>query len=676
MSLEYKYIKVGQNNLYYCETGKGEITIFLLGWLSNIDKFPIEKLISKHENSLDSNRYIFLHLSNHYKSSISKTAYSVDDYTNELKSFLQKLNIKKVNIVAHSAGGRYAINFALKYPKMVNKLVLVAAAGASNKKASKTQISRAKYYFHKFEDITEDQENILKNTFSKVFGTSYKNNLHRINNQTLIIWGTNDKTVPYKRHKTFKSKIKNSIFYPIKNKGHMIIKDQTTFSYIVNFITEDKKVTDTLIKLGKQVDIPKHIKNYQYNYLRVNPSYKARNLAILFVKKDKLKNIEKDYLNLASSLEKLCQYMLKTNDKKLKEKMSLSGVNFSKLKNKNTKSLYNYARIDSILCTKGTSILEFNARRPQMFEDVDWFNNYFNLFGIKKNKESLTKEIIHSINYQCDVNKISPKNIMLISDFEKKSGFSFYSQLKKYYSNSNIFEYNTKPARKLLDKSKLINNKLTINKNTIDLIIIQSLGIGKNSFFYNNGKIVNQNVRKAYFTNNLEISSPLTSSVIGRKQSLYLLQQKNIQEKIGLTKSEVESVNKIPKSKDLTNLSQISKDYLVKIQGVGSGKGVYYYDQINSKVKNEISNMLVGHASKVLLQKKVELTPVKIYSLKTLKPIYAAVSLEPFLVSKNEQTKIVDYTIRAIPQKYVKENSKFNPVYNKPHIWFGGVVGY
>lgn len=676
MNLDYKYIKIGKNNLYHGEVGKGEVTIFLLGWLSNIDNFPIKKLLQPHKQVLNNNRFIFLHLSNQYKSSISTSAYNVDDYTTELKNFLQILGIKKVNIVAHSAGGRYAINFALKYPKMVNKLVFVAAAGAASKKAKQHQIARAKYYFHKFEDITKEQESILKSTFSNVFGTSFKNNLHKITNQTLIIWGTNDKTVPYKRHKTFKSKIKNSLFYPIKNKGHMVIKDENTFNYIVNFITEDKKVIENLIRLSKQVEVPKHIQNYKYNYLRVNPSYKARNLGVVFIKKDNLNKIEQDYLNLSSSLEKLCKYMLKTNNKKLKEKMSLSGVNFYKLKNKSTKSLYNYARIDSILSENKTSILEFNARRPQMFEDVDWFNTYFNLYKIKQNAPHLTQQVIESINYHCKVNKINPKNIMLISDFEKKSRFSFYNQLKKYYKNSNIFEYNTKPARVLIDKSKLVEGKLVVDKNSIDLIIVQSLGTGKNSFFYNNGKIVNKNVRKAYFTNNLEISSPLTSSVIGRKQSLYLLQQNKIQKIIGLSKSEIESVNKIPKSKDLTDLNQISKDYLVKIQGVGSGKGVYYFDQINNKVKQEIKNMLKDNANKVLLQKKVELSPVKIYSLKTLKPIYAAVSLEPFLVNKNGETKIVDYTIRAIPKKYIKNTTKFNPVYNKPNIWFGGVVEY
>lgn len=678
MNTEYRYAKFNSSNLYYAQIGNGKnTTVFVLGWLSNVDTFPIKDLTSEYKDKLKDNKLVFVHLSNHYKSSFSDKKYDVDLYTEELKDFCNALKFKKINLVAHSAGGRYAINFASKYGYLVNKLVLVSPAGLSSKKANVTQLNKVRGYFHKFSNLSAKQEQILKETFLNVYGTNLTSKLSSIRCQTLVIWGTNDKTTPYRRSTILTKSIKNCLFYPIKNKDHMIIRDKTSFSYILNFIDESPKVINSLIKLSKEKELSKELKRYKYNYLRINPTYKARKLFALFINKNKLKHVGEEYLQIESALNKLCRYMLKSNNQGYKGTLNLQGINFNKLNSRGNYPLYNYSRIDSIFDGATCKIVEFNARRPQMFEDVDWFNEYFQSFTfLNKPKHNLTDKIIESIKTQFKDKNSSPENIILISDFNKKSSFSFYSRLKNAFKTAAIQKLTTKSAAEKISESLLINNNLIIEQKKVDLIIVQSLGSLKNSFFYSNGKIVNTNVRKAYYKNNLQISSPLTSSVFGRKQSLELLENKEMQQILNLSKNEITAINRLPKTKELKNVKVLSKKYVVKIQGLGGGTGVYFYKDIGAYEKKLFTRLVKKKKNNILLQEKIDLVPIKVYSLKTLKPFFAALSLEPFIVNTKGKPEVVDYTSRAVPQRWIKDNTKFNPVFNEPNIWFGGVIPY
>lgn len=50
--------------------------------------------------------------------------YTYNDWSNDLYLILNQLNINKINICGYSMGGRLALHFSIKYPHMVNKLIL------------------------------------------------------------------------------------------------------------------------------------------------------------------------------------------------------------------------------------------------------------------------------------------------------------------------------------------------------------------------------------------------------------------------------------------------------------------------------------------------------------------------------------------------------------------------
>lgn len=61
------------------------------------------------------------------RSTDKKAAFSFEESSKDLKKICSKLKLKKVNLLGHSFGGMVAIQFAKKYPKKVQNLILIGA---------------------------------------------------------------------------------------------------------------------------------------------------------------------------------------------------------------------------------------------------------------------------------------------------------------------------------------------------------------------------------------------------------------------------------------------------------------------------------------------------------------------------------------------------------------------
>ena len=53
---------------------------------------------------------------------------SIEEISDWVVGLINKLDLKKVNFIGHSQGCLIGIDFASKYPKLINKLVLVAGS--------------------------------------------------------------------------------------------------------------------------------------------------------------------------------------------------------------------------------------------------------------------------------------------------------------------------------------------------------------------------------------------------------------------------------------------------------------------------------------------------------------------------------------------------------------------
>lgn len=109
----------------YTDTGKGdEVILFIHGLASYIPAW--KKNISELQHDY---RCIAIDLPGYGRSSKGNYAGSMSFYAECVKLFCEKTAISKVHIAGHSMGGQIAMVTALKYPELVDKLILIAPAG-------------------------------------------------------------------------------------------------------------------------------------------------------------------------------------------------------------------------------------------------------------------------------------------------------------------------------------------------------------------------------------------------------------------------------------------------------------------------------------------------------------------------------------------------------------------
>ena len=108
--------------LYYQEKGTGEPLILLHGngEDSSYFKNQIDYFAKKY-------RVIAVDTRGHGKSPRGNKPFRLETFADDLKSFLDENNLKRVNLLGFSDGGNIAIIFTLKYPDYVNKLAVNGA---------------------------------------------------------------------------------------------------------------------------------------------------------------------------------------------------------------------------------------------------------------------------------------------------------------------------------------------------------------------------------------------------------------------------------------------------------------------------------------------------------------------------------------------------------------------
>ncbi len=210
------------NNLkiYYEDYGikNAEPILFLHGWEgSHLSfKYFADKLS-------EAKRCINLDFPPFNNSSMPTEPLTIDDYSNMVYELLKFLKVEKVNIVAHSFGGRVAINLATK-TSVVKKLLLTGCAGIKKKSFKKffrifkykflKFLSKIKLYSNKKLERYGSEEykrlnSVMKQTFVNVVNYNQTKLLKKISVSTLLVWGTKDKETPFCFTKIFKKHIKD-----------------------------------------------------------------------------------------------------------------------------------------------------------------------------------------------------------------------------------------------------------------------------------------------------------------------------------------------------------------------------------------------------------------------------------------------------------------------------------
>lgn len=106
-------------HLHYVEKGEGMPLVMLHGNGENVKYFKHQiDYFSKHY------RVIAIDTRGHGKSPRGTKPFTLKQFAEDLKSFVEEKKLEKINLLGFSDGANIAVLFALKYPQYLNKLIL------------------------------------------------------------------------------------------------------------------------------------------------------------------------------------------------------------------------------------------------------------------------------------------------------------------------------------------------------------------------------------------------------------------------------------------------------------------------------------------------------------------------------------------------------------------------
>lgn len=109
-------------NLNFKKIGEGPAIVVLHGFFGMSDNW-----ISLAKKMSSEYSFYLVDLRNHGKSPHSDVI-NFDVMSRDVKLLVEKQNLSEITLLGHSMGGKVAMYFALKYPQLLNKLVVVDIA--------------------------------------------------------------------------------------------------------------------------------------------------------------------------------------------------------------------------------------------------------------------------------------------------------------------------------------------------------------------------------------------------------------------------------------------------------------------------------------------------------------------------------------------------------------------
>lgn len=228
------YLKINNLNIYYQKVGHGPNLVMLHGWGQDCSTFwPLVDLLK------DTFTLWLLDLPGFGRSDLPNKPFTVSDYAETVKEFIEQNQIKQPALLGHSMGGRIGVKLAAKYPKLLKKLILEDSAGirtipmykevvlAILAKACKYLIplpfnlrTKARHLLYTL--LKSDYENVgaARDTFINLTKEDLTPDLAKIKTETLILWGENDQAVPPSDGKKMYRLIPNSRIEVIDEAGH------------------------------------------------------------------------------------------------------------------------------------------------------------------------------------------------------------------------------------------------------------------------------------------------------------------------------------------------------------------------------------------------------------------------------------------------------------------------
>ena len=236
-------VMVRGHKIAYYEAGKGSAVILIHGlgadsrhWAANVDAL------------VQNFRVMALDQIGYGQSDKPLMRYTVENFSAYLDGFLQAVKIPKASLVGNSLGGWVALDFTIRHPQMVEKLVLVDSAGLRPTAALKMPAGGRKtlsplntHWFFDLMDANKewattdlgpnaferhvqngDSYTVASSVGEMITGREFEDKkLGKVQVPTLIIWGRDDLLIPLAMGEQLHKGIAGSQMIVLDGTGHI-----------------------------------------------------------------------------------------------------------------------------------------------------------------------------------------------------------------------------------------------------------------------------------------------------------------------------------------------------------------------------------------------------------------------------------------------------------------------
>lgn len=230
--MEYEIIKEGK--FEYVEVGEGETLMLCHGLFGALSNFA--DLIEKFRHTYK----VVIPILPLFDLDILHT--SVSGLEKHIASFIEHKNYSNIHLLGNSLGGHVALVYILKHPEKVKSLILTGSSGLFENAMGDSYPKRGDYEYIKNKtaqtfydpaiatpalvdevfEITKNRVKVIK--IIALAKSAIRHNLaeelHQIQQPTLLIWGNNDIVTPPFVAEEFKKLIPNSQLHFLDKCGH------------------------------------------------------------------------------------------------------------------------------------------------------------------------------------------------------------------------------------------------------------------------------------------------------------------------------------------------------------------------------------------------------------------------------------------------------------------------
>ncbi|ULG71759.1 alpha/beta fold hydrolase [Macrococcus brunensis] len=231
----------------YESTGSGDPLIMIHGLNGNL------KMFERTKESLAENYRVITYDVRGHGHSDRPADYTLDDHIDDCLELFTHLGIKKAHILGYSMGAYIALGLVTRYPRKVDKLILVGAKSNAavssfarimmehrneikNKSKKEALEILNNYIFYDKDKVKAWQSDV--NQYStldaneeavasrSISGFDYRDELSKVPNTTLLITGEYDQLNPPEESELIAQKIPNSQLVKFKYSGHAPLAEE------------------------------------------------------------------------------------------------------------------------------------------------------------------------------------------------------------------------------------------------------------------------------------------------------------------------------------------------------------------------------------------------------------------------------------------------------------------